>query len=69
MAESKQRKLSRYLTKGPRVPAQGTGHRAERKCRREPRRGADVIPVTPQAFDFLDHSIRNRERVVIGYLR
>ena len=32
--------------------------------RRELYRGADVISVTPQAFDLLDYLIRNRERVV-----
>jgi TolB-like protein len=32
--------------------------------RRELRRGADVVPTTPQVFDLLDYLIRNRERVV-----
>jgi TolB-like protein len=32
--------------------------------RRELHRGADVVSVTPQVFDLLDHLIRNRERVV-----
>jgi TolB-like protein len=32
--------------------------------RRELRRGADVLAVTPQAFDLLHYLIRNRERVV-----
>ena len=32
--------------------------------RRELRRGADVVPTTPQVFDLLDFLIRNRERVV-----
>jgi adenylate cyclase len=32
--------------------------------RRELRRGADLIPVTPQVFDLLDFLIRNRHRVV-----
>ena len=32
--------------------------------RRELRRGADVIPSTPQVFDLLDYLIRHRERVV-----
>jgi TolB-like protein len=32
--------------------------------RRELRRGADVIPTTPQVFDLLDYLIRHRERVV-----
>jgi TolB-like protein len=31
--------------------------------RRELRRGADVIPTTPQVFDLLDYLIRHRERV------
>jgi TolB-like protein len=32
--------------------------------RRELRRGADVVPTTPQVFDLLDYLIRHRERVV-----
>src|SRR5262249_36982882 len=32
--------------------------------KRELRRGADVVSVTPQVFDVLDYLIRNRERVV-----
>ncbi|WP_354119942.1 winged helix-turn-helix domain-containing protein [Bradyrhizobium sp. LA6.12] len=32
--------------------------------RRELRRGADVVPTTPQVFDLLDYLIRQRERVV-----
>jgi DNA-binding winged helix-turn-helix (wHTH) protein len=32
--------------------------------RRELRRGAGVVPIAPQAFDLLEHLIRNRERVV-----
>lgn len=32
--------------------------------RRELRRGAEIVSVTPQAFDLLDYLIRNRERVV-----
>ena len=32
--------------------------------RRELRRGADVVPTTPQVFDLLDFLIRNRERDV-----
>jgi adenylate cyclase len=32
--------------------------------RRELRRGAHVVPTTPQVFDLLDYLIRNRERVV-----
>ena len=32
--------------------------------RRELRRGADVVPTTPQVFDLLDYLIRNREHVV-----
>ena len=32
--------------------------------RRELHRGADLITITPQVFDLLDHLIRNRERVV-----
>ena len=32
--------------------------------RRELRRGADLLSVTPQVFDLLDYLIRNRERVV-----
>ena len=32
--------------------------------RRELRRGADVIPTTPQVFDLLDYLIRHREHVV-----
>ena len=32
--------------------------------RRELRRGDDVVPMTAQAFDLLDHLIRNRDRVV-----
>jgi adenylate cyclase len=32
--------------------------------RRELRRGADLLSVTPQVFDILDYLIRNRERVV-----
>jgi adenylate cyclase len=32
--------------------------------RRELRRGAALIPVTPQVFDLLEYLIRNRERVV-----
>jgi len=32
--------------------------------RRELRRGADAVSVTPQVFDLLDYLIRNRERVV-----
>jgi DNA-binding winged helix-turn-helix (wHTH) protein len=32
--------------------------------RRELRRGADLLSVTPQVFDVLDYLIRNRERVV-----
>jgi TolB-like protein len=32
--------------------------------KRELRRGADAVPVTPQVFDLLDYLIRNRERVV-----
>jgi TolB-like protein/DNA-binding winged helix-turn-helix (wHTH) protein len=32
--------------------------------RRELHRGADVVSITPQAFDLLDYLIRNRERVV-----
>jgi adenylate cyclase len=32
--------------------------------RRELRRGADEVSVTPQVFDLLDYLIRNRERVV-----
>ena len=28
--------------------------------RRELRRGADVVPTTPQVFDLLDYLIRNR---------
>jgi DNA-binding winged helix-turn-helix (wHTH) protein len=32
--------------------------------RRELRRGADVVPTTPQVFDLLDHLIRHREHVV-----
>jgi TolB-like protein len=32
--------------------------------RRELHRGADAVSITPQAFDLLDHLIRNRERVV-----
>src|SRR5258705_13468182 len=32
--------------------------------RRELRRGADVLPTTPQVFDLLDYLIRHRERVV-----
>lgn len=32
--------------------------------RRELRRGADVIPTTPQVFDLLEYLIRHRERVV-----
>ena len=32
--------------------------------RRELRRGAAVVSVTPQVFDLLDYLIRNRERVV-----
>ena len=32
--------------------------------RRELRRGADMIPTTPQVFDLLDYLIRHRERVV-----
>ena len=32
--------------------------------RRELRRGADVVPTTPQVFDVLDYLIRQRERVV-----
>jgi DNA-binding winged helix-turn-helix (wHTH) protein len=31
---------------------------------RELRRGADLIPVTPQVFDMLAYLIRHRERVV-----
>ena len=33
-------------------------------CRRELRRGAELVPITPQVFDLLDYLIRNRERVV-----
>ena len=32
--------------------------------RRELRRGADVVPTTPQVFDLLDYLIRHRDRVV-----
>ena len=32
--------------------------------RRELCRGADIVPMTPQALDLLDYLIRNRERVV-----
>jgi TolB-like protein/Tfp pilus assembly protein PilF len=32
--------------------------------RRELRRGANIVPVTPQVFDILEFLIRNRERVV-----
>ena len=32
--------------------------------RRELRRGADIVPMTPQELDLLDYLIRNRERVV-----
>src|SRR4029453_9187277 len=32
--------------------------------RRELRRGADVVPTTPQVFDLLDYLIRHREPVV-----
>ena len=32
--------------------------------RRELRRGADVVPTTPQVFDLLDYLIQHRERVV-----
>ena len=32
--------------------------------RRELRRGADVVPATPQVFDLLDYLIRHRDRVV-----
>jgi TolB-like protein len=32
--------------------------------RRELRRGAEIVPITPQVFDLLDYLIRNRERVV-----
>ena len=32
--------------------------------RRELRRGADLLPVTPQVFDVLEYLIRNRDRVV-----
>jgi DNA-binding winged helix-turn-helix (wHTH) protein len=32
--------------------------------RRELRRGAEMIPLSPQVFDLLDYLIRNRERVV-----
>ena len=32
--------------------------------RRELRRGADVVPTTPQVFDLLDFLIRHRDRVV-----
>jgi len=32
--------------------------------KRELRRGADVVSVTPQVFDLLDYLIRNREHVV-----
>ncbi|MBR0848456.1 winged helix-turn-helix domain-containing protein [Bradyrhizobium diazoefficiens] len=32
--------------------------------RRELRRGAEVVPITPQVFDLLEYLIRNRERVV-----
>jgi TolB-like protein len=32
--------------------------------RRELRRGADVVPTTPQVFDLLEYLIRHRERVV-----
>ncbi|WP_298375553.1 winged helix-turn-helix domain-containing protein [uncultured Bradyrhizobium sp.] len=32
--------------------------------RRELRRDAEIVPITPQAFDLLDYLIRNRERVV-----
>ena len=32
--------------------------------RRELRRGADIVPVAPQAFDLLEYLIRNRQRVV-----
>jgi DNA-binding winged helix-turn-helix (wHTH) protein len=31
---------------------------------RELHRGADVVSVTPQAFDLLEYLIRNRERLV-----
>ena len=31
---------------------------------RELRRGAEVVPMAPQAFDFLFYLIRNRDRVV-----
>jgi adenylate cyclase len=31
---------------------------------RELRRGAEAVPMTPQAFDLLDYLVRNRERVV-----
>ena len=33
-------------------------------CRRELRRGDELVPITPQVFDLLDYLIRNRERVV-----
>ena len=32
--------------------------------RRELRRGGDLVPVSPKAFDLLVYVIRNRERVV-----
>jgi adenylate cyclase len=32
--------------------------------RRELRRGADIVPVTPQVFDLLEYLVRNREHVV-----
>ena len=32
--------------------------------RRELRRGPDVVPTTPQAFDLLEYLIRSRDRVV-----
>jgi TolB-like protein len=32
--------------------------------RRELRRGAELVPITPQVFDLLDYLIQNRERVV-----
>src|SRR5215472_17203143 len=32
--------------------------------RRELRRGAEIVPITPQVFDLLDYLIRNRERIV-----